>query len=63
MDGAMGAPEILMVLFGVGVPCALLWCLAVLFGPRRAKRREAVWNGPLTRSYESDAEDEFWEKP
>lgn len=53
----MGAPEVLIVAFVVGVPAALVWC-AISLGRRRAQRR---WVARWDRvEHLSPEDEEFW---
>lgn len=55
----MGAPEILIALFLVGVPAALAWCIVSL-ARRRSNARHYV--KALGRVADPD-HDDFWERP
>lgn len=58
MDGAVGFPEVLYLLAWaafVAVVIALAWCIATL-----VRSLGIRWGGRLTRSWERDAEDDFW---
>lgn len=63
----MGAPEVLMVLFLVGVPAALGWCIWSLAHRRRNARHYVRALGRVARRPDPGSadpdHDDFWSTP